>query len=273
VLLSASQDFVEALGATLLVGESFNNPSFAGRTDVMVINETLARQISPYGWPLGLRVVSSNMKGTVIGVVKDLVDSAPGVPPRPQMFQPVQYRNSAARVAIVRTERDAETMVSAVRDVVKTRFGPLKSHQIRLLAADVDATVVPWRGRSAMLMLVAFVCVPIAILGLTSGLLFAVRVQSREIGIKLALGASPSQARWNVIRTALRLTSIGGTVGVLTGMAIGTLMEHQLFEVSPLDPLAVVTVFAVLLALSWCSALVPAIRASRIDPAVVLRNA
>jgi putative ABC transport system permease protein len=273
VLVSASQDFVEALGATLLVGESFNAQSVAGRTDVMVINETLARQISPYGWPLGVRIVSSNMKGTVIGVVKDLVDSAPGVPPRPQIFQPVQHRNAAARVAIVRTERDAETMMSAVRDVLKTRFGPLKSYQIRLLAADVDATVVPWRGRSAMLMLVAFVCVPIAILGLSSGLLFAVRTQSREIGIKLALGASPRQARSNVIHTALRLTSIGGGVGVLTGMAIGTLMDHQLFEVSPIDPLAVITVLAVLLALSWCSALVPAIRASRIDPAVVLRNA
>ena len=124
-----------------------------------------------------------------------------------------------------------------------------------------------------MLMLVAFVCVPIAILGLTSGLLFAVRAQSREIGIKLALGASPSQARWNVIHIALRLTSIGGAVGVLAGMAIGTLMDHQLFEVSPIDPLAVLTVLGSLLALSWCSALVPAIRASRIDPAVVLRNA
>jgi putative ABC transport system permease protein len=272
VLVSASQDFVEALGATLLVGESFNAPYVAGRTDVMVINETLARQISPYGWPLGLRIVSSNMKGTVIGVVKDLVDSAPGVPPRPQIFQPVQYRNAGVHMAIVRTERDAQTMMSAVRDVLKTSFGPLKSHQIRLLAADVEATVVPWRGRSAMLTLVAFVCVPIAILGLSSGLLFAVSAQSREIGIKLALGASPSQARSNVIRTALRLTSIGGAVGVLTGTVIGTLMDHQLFEVSPVDPLAVVTVLGSLLALSWCSALVPAIRASRIDPAVVLRN-
>ena len=272
VLISASQDFVEALGATLVVGESFNAPSVAGRTDVIVINETLARQISPYGWPLGMRVISNHMKGTVIGVVKDLVDSAPGVAPRPQMFQPAQYRNAAPRVAIVRTERDAETMMSAVREVLKSRFGPLKPYQTRLLAADVEATVVPWRGRSAMLMLVAFVCLPIAILGLTSGLLFAVSTQSREIGIKLALGASPSQARSNVIHTALRLTLIGGAVGVLTGMAIGTLMDHQLFEVSPIDPLAVVSVFAILLAVSWCSALVPAVRASRIDPAVVLRN-
>lgn len=140
----------------------------------MVINETLAKQISPV---------------------------SPDVPPRPQVFQPVQHRSAAARVAIVRMERAAETMVSGVRGVLKTRFGPLKSHQIRLLAADVDATVVPWRGRPAMLTLVAFVCVPIAILGLSSGLLFAVRAQSREIGIKLALGATPSQARWNVIHT------------------------------------------------------------------------
>ena len=118
----------------------------------------------------------------------------------------------------------------------------------------------------------AFLCVPMAILGLSSGLLFAVRAQSREIGIKLALGASPSQARWNVIHTALRLTSIGGAIGVVTGIGIGTLMDHQLFEVSPIDPLAVVTVLGGMLAISWCSAVVPGTRASRIDPAVVLRN-
>ena len=160
----------------------------------------------------------------------------------------------------------------AVRDRLQVRFGPLKPSQIRLLAADVDATVVPWRGRSAMLILVACLGVPIAILGLTSGLLFAVRAQAREIAIKLALGASPSQARWNVIHTALRLTSIGGTIGVMTGMGIGTLMDNQLFEVYPLDPVSVATVLGGMLALSWCSALVPATRASRIDPAVALRD-
>ena len=272
VTVSASQDFVKALGATLLAGESFDAPSAAGRVDVMVINETFARQISPYVWPIGVKILSTHMNGTVIGVVKDLVDSAPGVPPRPQIFQPLQHRSAAGGIVIVRTERDAESMAFAVRELLKSRFGPLKSHQTRLLAADVDATVVPWRARSAMLMLVAFVCVPIAILGLSSGLLFAVRAQSREIGIKLALGATPHQARWNVMHTALRLTSIGGGVGVLAGMGIGTSMGHLLFEVSPIDPLATMTVAGGLLSLSWCAALIPASRASRIDPAVVLRN-
>lgn len=75
-----------------------------------------------------------------------------------------------------------------------------------------------------------------------------------------------------MIHTALRLTSIGGAVGVLTGIGIGTLMDNQLFEVSPIDPVIVVTVVGGMLALSWCSALAPATRASRIDPAVVLRD-
>lgn len=272
VLISASGDFVKALGATLLVGESFDAPSVAGRRDVMVINETFARQISPDAWPIGMKIVSSNMNGTVIGVVKDLVDSAPGVAPFPQIFHPLAHRGAAARVAVVRSDGDAETAVSGVREMLQSRFGPLKSSQIRLLASDVDATVAPWRGRSAMLMLVALLCVPVAILGLSSGLLFAVRAQTREIGIKLALGASPGQARSNVIHTALRLTSIGGAIGVLTGIGIGTLMGHQLFEVSPIDPVIVVAVLGGMLVLSWCSALPPATKASRIDPAVVLRN-
>lgn len=271
-VVSASPDFVKALGATLLAGESFDAPSAAGRSDVMVINEAFARQFSPYGSLLGTKINAGYINGTVIGVVKDLVDSAPGVAPFPQIFQPLVHRGAGARVAIVRTEGDADAAASRVRDVLQVRFGPLKSSQIRLLSSDVDATVVPWRGRSSMLMLVAFLCVPMAILGLSSGLLFAVRAQSREIGIKLALGASPSQARWNVIQTALRLTSIGGAIGVLTGIGIGTLMDHQLFEVSPIDPAIVVTVLGGMLALSWCSALVPATRASRIDPAIVLRN-
>ena len=271
-LISASQDFVKALGATLLAGESFDAPSASGRLDVMVINEAFARRIQPLVWPIGTRVVSSNMTGTVIGVVKNLVDSAPGVEPDPQIFQRLAHRGAGARVAIVRTEGDADTAASAVRDVLQSRFGPLRSNQIRLLAADVDATVVPWRGRSSMLMLVAFLCVPLAILGVSSGLLFAVNAQSREIGIKLALGASPSQARRNVIRTALRLTSIGGAIGVVVGIAIGMLMDNQLFEVSPIDPVIVVVVVGGMLAICWCSALVPGARASQIDPVVVLKN-
>ena len=271
VLVSASQDFVTALGATILVGDSFDAPSVAGRTDVMIINEAFAKQISPLAWPLGLKIVSSNMNGTVIGVVKDLVDSAPGVAPLPQIFQPLAHRGAAARFAIVRTRGDAEAMASSVRDLLQVRFGPLKSNQIRLLAADVDATVVPWRGRSAMLILVACLCVPVAILGLTSGLLFGVRAQSREIGVRLALGASPSQARGHVIDTVLRLTSIGGTAGVLIGTGIGLLMHNQLFEVSPVDPLVVLAALSGMLAIAWCSALTPALRASRINPAVVLK--
>ncbi len=272
VLVSVSEDFVKAIGATLLVGESFDAPSAVGRRDVMVINETFARWIAPQGWPIGWRVVSSNMNGTVIGVVKDLVDSAPGVAPLPQVFQPLAHRGAAARVAVVRTVGDAETMSPGVRNLVQEKFGPLKSNQIRLLAADVDATVVPWRGRSAMLILVAALCVPMAILGLSSGLLFAVRAQSREIGIKLALGASPRQARWTVTHAALRLTVIGGVIGVLTGIGIGTLMDHQLFEVSPIDPVIVVAVLGAMLAISWCAAWVPGTKASRIDPAVALRS-
>ena len=72
---------MKAIGATLLVGESFDAPSAVGRRDVMVINETFARWSAAQGWPIGWKVVSSNMNGTVIGVVKDLVDSAPGVLP------------------------------------------------------------------------------------------------------------------------------------------------------------------------------------------------
>jgi putative ABC transport system permease protein len=271
-LISASQDFVKALGATLLAGESFDAPSVSGRLDVMVINEAFARRIQPLVWPIGIRVVSSNMTGTVIGVVKNLVDSAPGIEPEPQIFQPLAYRGAGARVAIVRTEGDADTAASAVRDVLQSKFGPLRTDQIRLLAADVDATVVPWHGRSSMLMLVAFLCVPLAMLGMSSGLFFAVNAQSREIGIKLALGASPSQARRNVIETALRLTSIGGAIGVVVGMAIGTVMDNQLFEVSPVDPVVVVVISGGMLALCWCSALGPGSRASHIDPVVVLKN-
>jgi putative ABC transport system permease protein len=118
----------------------------------------------------------------------------------------------------------------------------------------------------------ALLCVPLAILGVSSGLLFAVNAQSREIGIKLALGASPSQARRNVIQTALRLTSIGGAIGVVVGIGIGTLMDNQLFEVSPIDPVIVVVVSGGMLAICWCSAFVPGTRASQIDPVVVLKN-
>jgi len=150
-------------------------------------------------------------------------------------------------------------------------FGPIRSTQLFLLAVDGEATVVPWRGRAAVLGLVAMRGLPLAIAGIASGLFFLVRTRTRELGIRLALGATPEQARSFVLAYAQRIVAIGGAVGVVAGMLAGRAIAGQLFGVGAASVVTTIDVAAIVEVMAWIAAYLPARRASRIDPAIVLR--
>ena len=270
-IFPAGPDVIEALGATLVAGVGLSGAAHRGRQDVVVINETLAKQLSPIVPTVGKSIRAEFLRATVIGVIKDLVDSTPDTPAAPLIIQPAAHRSSSAHRILVRTSQFSETLMSTLRSVVEGEFGPLRSTQMRLLAGDVESTVVPWRGRAAVLGLVALLGLPLAIAGIASGLFFLVRTRARELGIRLALGATPKQARSFVLSYAHRVVAIGGVVGVLAGALAGRAMAGQLFGVGAVSVVTTIVVAGVVAAMAWIAAYIPARRASRVDPAVVLR--
>jgi hypothetical protein len=163
-------EVIEALGSTLLSGTSFLDPEYRNRLDVVVINETLARQLSSIVPALGRRIKTQFLEATVIGIARDLVDAGPHVAVEPLVIQRTEHRSGVGRTILVRTTGPAEPLLPSLRRVVEEDFGPMRSTQLRLLADDVDETFTPWQGRAAVLSVVAWLSVPMAIVGLAGGL-------------------------------------------------------------------------------------------------------
>lgn len=270
-IFAAGPDIVDALGATLIRGKGLDQPEYRGRNDVVLVNETLARKVSPIVPVLGRRIRGDWLDATIVGVIKDLVDSTPERPAEPLFIQPTEVRSSVAHQILVRTALPAQVLIPTLRKMVEEDFGPMRSTQLYLLADDVEKTVGPWRGRAAVLSLVAMLGLPLAIAGIASGLFFLVRTRTRELGIRLALGATPEQARAFVLAYARRIVAIGGVVGVAAGMLAGRGMAGQLFGVGAVSVATTIAVAGVVGAMAWIAAYIPARRASRVDPAIVLR--
>jgi hypothetical protein len=278
-------DFVRAIGGTVLSGKSFDAAEFAARDDVVIVNETLARQLAPrfsvmgeslspsvIGLPITAPMGRGMGNAVVIGVVKDFVDTKPGVEPAPQYFRPDRRLDPTSMGLLIRLEPNVDVALPAVRGALERIWGPLDPIRFTLMRDQLDAALVPYRGQAALLATIAACCLPIAAVGLIGALTSLVAGRSREIGIRLAIGAAPSDVRRLVVTRALLAVGLGAAAGTGLGVAAGTVIASQLFQVQPVDATAWAGVLVVLLGLAWIAALVPARRASRVDPAQALRD-
>jgi predicted permease len=276
---SASVDFVSALGGTLVAGESFSDDQHRGREDLAVVNESLARQLAPtiriMGRDIEIGVIGREIRsrffrGRIIGVVKDLVD-APGRAPEPRYFTP-DNRAAVPRVIAIRSRVSLDESLPAIRTVLQDVWGSLPPRQFRLMRDELRGVLAPYRSQALLLGIIAVGCLPLAVVGLSGALLYSVRVRTREIAIRLALGADPARVRRAVLRRAVGLVGIGLALGTLTGAAVGRVVAHQLFQVQAADPWTLVAVLGILGAFAWLAALVPARQAARTEPAAALRT-
>jgi predicted permease len=275
---SVGADFVRTLGAKVLAGHSFQDMPRSNQEDVTVINESLARRLVPdFGeegpelWPtvVGHRIVTPYFQGRVIGVIKDLVQTAPAVPTVPEFFQRTQ--SSAASVIAIRVQGGEDDTTAIVTAALHGIWGQFSPRQLRWMREELDRVLVPYRAQSVLLTLIAALCLPIAGMGLVGALAYSVRLRTREIAIRLAIGANPLTVRRAVVRRALVTATIGIALGTALGAVAGRAIAHQLFQVSPTDPSTVLGVTLTLLVLGWFGAIIPARYATRIDPATELR--
>jgi putative ABC transport system permease protein len=274
-------DFLNALGATLVSGRSFDDPTFATRRDVVVVNETLGRRLSPplyvAGEPMsppvvGHEIVVPGHRGPalIIGVIKDLVDTTPEVPADPQLFRP--SRSGAGFGIVMRVSSSVDAELPAIRFVLERVWGPLPPRQISLMRDELRTVLKPLRAQSILLSLIAACCLPIAMVGLIGTLIESVRSRMRDIAIRLVLGAEPRTIRRAVVRRALAGVSIGILLGTGAGTLVGWVIAHQLFQVEPSDPWTMGAVFVALISMSWLAVLAPARSVLRVEPANALRD-
>jgi putative ABC transport system permease protein len=270
-----TNDYFRTLGLRVVAGRGFDERDSPRAPRSVILSEGLARRLYPGGTAVGERlVVDYSTAGSypydVVGVVGDVRFSGPRAEARHEIYLPHAQRPYLVMNVAVRASIDPRFLAPAVRQVLHELDPAKPAHGLYDLAELVSATYS--RDRQLMLVLTAFaaVAVLLSLVGVHGVLSHRVRERTREIGIRVAVGASEAQLlRW-ISGQGLRLVLLGTALGVALAAALARVVSGLLFGTSPLDPVALVAVAALPLVALLVS-LHPAWRAARVDAACVLR--
>jgi predicted permease len=283
-----SPGFFEAARTPVVDGRTFLDNDNAAKAAVAVVNETMAHTYWPdgaIGRVFRLRerygrrdllapVGTSTRPITVIGVVRDAKQTAViEAPVRPEFFLPLAQRPSDTRTMAVmlRTTGDPESAAGAVRRVVKEIDPGQPIADFRTLDDSVARSLGARRMTLELLSFFAVLSLVLAALGLYATTSHGVAQRTREIGIRMALGADATRVVNLVVREGVRVTALGLAAGILASFGATRLISAQLYGVSPTDPIVLGSVAVLLGVVSIVAALIPARRAVRIDPLVALQ--
>ena len=264
-------DYFQLLGVPLLRGRTLAAADATGG-DAIVVNQTLVREFFGAADPIGRAVTYyGNVTGRIVGVVGDMRQQGPSEAVPPQIFIPFPRETSPYLKVSVRA-RDGSQVAAAVREAVRSVDPMLPLDRVTSLSAMVSDGVGRERFYAVLLALFAGTALAIAALGLYGLTAYTLTRRERELGIRLALGAGGRRLVWSLVSRAGTLGVVGIGLGLAGALASGRVLRSYLFELSPTDPatlaLAAATLAGVALLASW----LPARRAARVDPVVVLRS-
>jgi predicted permease len=267
--------FFSTAGVALIAGRDFNERDTAGAPEVVIVNQTFQRRFFPHESPLGHRIGWGDggpAPMEIVGVVKDMKVADLKEKPKPWTFTPVLQNTAPGAVTFyVRTARDPLTVAQAARQVVRRMDAALPVYDLKTVDTQIGEThfldrLLAWL--SVAFGLLATLLASIGLYGITA---FSVTRRTQEIGIRMALGAARGNVLGLVMREVLILAAAGLTVGVTASLALGRLIESQLFQMRANDAAVTIGAMAVVLSVSLLAGYLPARRATRIDPMQALR--
>ena len=243
---------------------------------VVVINETMARQFFPGEDPVGRQMIyNSRRQGdsrTIVGVVGDVHHFGLDSDPAPEFYTPQHQPPSYHGMTIVmQVEGDPSALVAAARAEVRAMEPNAPIHDVRTTEQLLTESVAEARFRTVLLGAFAALALMLAIVGTYGVISMVVNQRAREMGIRLALGASASDIRRLVVVQGVRPVLLGLAIGLAGGLLASRAARSLLFHVAPGDPVTLSAAALIILAAAAIAAWLPARRASRVDPVVVLR--
>jgi predicted permease len=268
---TATPDYFKAIGTTLQRGRLFTALDHDKAPAVALINEAGVRKWFPDQDPIGRRVLSGGPR-EIVGVVSDVLQRSPGQPAAPQLYLPFTQRTNRTVRIVVRTQGDPLMLAAPVRDAIRAVDPDLPLAQPTLLAETVARSIARPRFYMSLLTLFAAVALLLSATGIFGVMSYTVAQQSKEIGIRMALGARSSEVLRSIVGRAVTLAGIGVIAGMVTALLLGGIIRSQLFGVTVFDPATLATVVVVLLASATIASLLPAARAARIDPIRAFRE-
>jgi putative ABC transport system permease protein len=269
---SVTPEYFRAIGTPVRYGREFTDRDITGAPLVVMINEAGVRQWFGGENPLGKFVTAAGARREIVGVVGDIRQRGLRDLAGPMLYAPYMQRTSRSPRFIVRSDKEAAAQAGTIRaafreidpEVPISAFVPFSQ-----LVAD---SVARPRFYTSLLVLFAATALVLAAVGIFGVMSYSVAQRSREIGIRLALGAARGQVMTRIVGRAVALAAAGAALGVVGTLALARVIQSLLFEVPVLDPLTLAAVVGVLSASAALASYLPARRAAGIDPVIALRE-
>src|SRR5262245_16627434 len=271
---TVTPEYFETVGMTILRGRGFTTRDFdrGSGQKAVIVNEAFARyyfgEEDPIGQRFGYNEAGDGQE--IVGVVKDAKHRSLREPAQPTWYG-AGFGQEATTFQL-RTAADPTGVIAAVRQAAREIDANLPLYNIKTLATQVDESLAQERLISALSGFFGLLSLLLAAIGLYGILAYAVSRRPREIGIRIALGARPGAVLRMVLRQGLILTLLGVGIGLATSFAATRLLESQLFDVTPTDPVTFVVAPILLLTVALLAGLVPARRATNVDPLIAIRQ-
>jgi predicted permease len=266
--------YFRTLGIEIRQGRDFTTADTAGTLPVAVVNETLARGLWPGRNPVGLRITldfETAVPHTIIGVARDVHGFGLAVPAAPEVYVSHLQHPASGMTLLVRADRDPAALAGAVRGAVRELDWQLPVGRAVSMEDLIDGTIAEPRLRAILLALFAGLALTLAAVGIGGVIGSAVVRRRQEIGVRMALGADRAAILRMITGWTLLHTAAGLALGIGLSLAAGRLLAGLLFGVEAADPRIYLTGCTVLTVVAMIAGLLPAARASQLEPVEVLR--
>jgi predicted permease len=285
---NVSSQYFQVFRIPLLRGRTFSENDDATSDRVVVINEAMAKQYWPKGDALGARITIGRGVGPefeeppreIVGIVGSTRDGGLDSDPLPLMYVPeAQVLDGITALGskilpvnwLIRTKVAPFSMSAELQKELRVATGGLPVAHIRTMEQVVGESTARGDFNTMLLTIFAGVALFLAAIGIYGLMAYSVQQRTQEIGIRMALGASPEHVRKMVVSQGMRLAAIGVVIGVAAGLGLTRFMAGLIYGVKTWDPAVFVSVAVLLSAVSWFATYIPARRASQVDPMVSLR--
>ncbi|MGA2589852.1 MAG: ABC transporter permease [Bryobacteraceae bacterium] len=271
---SVEPGYFQTVRIPVLRGRTFTDEDASGAPRVSVVNETMARRFWSGKDPIGarLRLFGESAPVEIVGVVRDSTYMSMGEPPRLMVYLCLRQNYSPTVTLCVRTSGDPQNMLGPVRREIQRLAPGILVSDLQTMPQIIHESL--WAPRLGAILFAAFGALAglLTVVGIYGVISYSVGQRTREMGIRMALGAQAGNVLRQVLAEGMILVAWGIVLGLCATVTISGVLSTMLFGVSTRDPLTLAVVILILLSTAWAACYVPALRATRVDPMMALRD-
>jgi putative ABC transport system permease protein len=267
-------DYFSTLGIPLLRGRAFTRQDTETTAKVAIVDDAFVRRHYPGEEAIGRRIDIGNgtTDAEIVGIVGSVNYSGLDALPTPTMYMPVRQDSFSTLWVMAKTEGDPMALTNTVRQLVRDLDGRVPAYSLTPLGEVISESVAQRRFSMLLILLFGVVALFLSAVGLYGVVAYTVSLRTREIGLRMAIGALPADVMKMILGGGLKLAAVGVVIGIAASLALSQFVETMLFNVEPSDPASYALTSVLLLIVAALACYIPARRAMRVDPMVTLQQ-